>query len=149
MTTRDRKQGAPRSSAPDSAAPEPSRRNLVHGPPSPSNRNNSPFSVFLDNRSMGNSKRRPSQISLGVGLGEHHNQFHWVGHPTFLGSVHLSMIWGIPRVPGGYPRGSVVKHPLPKVGAAGDLAWVPGSRRSPGGVHGNPLQYSCLEDPMG
>ena len=26
---------------------------------------------------------------------------------------------------------------------------MPGSGRSPGGGHGNPLQYSCLETPMG
>ena len=97
---------------------------------------------------MGNSKRSLSQISFGVGLGQHHNQYHWVGHPTFLGSVHLSMIWGIPGVPGGYPGGSVVKHLLPNVGAAGDLGSIPGSRRSPGGGHGNPLQYSFLENPM-
>jgi len=25
---------------------------------------------------------------------------------------------------------------------------IPGSERSPGGGHGNPLQYSCLENPM-
>ena len=30
----------------------------------------------------------------------------------------------------------------------GDLALVPGSGRSPGGGHGNPLQYLCLENPM-
>ena len=29
---------------------------------------------------------------------------------------------------------------------AGDLDWIPGSGRSPGGGHGNPLQYSCLEN---
>ena len=29
-----------------------------------------------------------------------------------------------------------------------DSASIPGSGRSPGGGHGNPLQYSCLEDPM-
>ena len=28
---------------------------------------------------------------------------------------------------------------------AGDTGSVPGSGRSPGGEHGNPLQYSCLE----
>ena len=33
-------------------------------------------------------------------------------------------------------------------GNAGDLGWMPGSGRSPGGGHGNPLQYSCLENPM-
>ena len=31
---------------------------------------------------------------------------------------------------------------------AGDLGSIPGSGRPPGGGHGNPLQYSCLENPM-
>ena len=31
----------------------------------------------------------------------------------------------------------------------GDLGSIPGLRRSPGGGHGNPLQYSCLENPQG
>ena len=30
-----------------------------------------------------------------------------------------------------------------------DMGSVPGSGRSPGGEHGNPLQYSCLENPIG
>ena len=30
---------------------------------------------------------------------------------------------------------------------AGDLGLIPGSGRSPGEGHGNPLQYSCLENP--
>ena len=29
-----------------------------------------------------------------------------------------------------------------------DAGSIPGSGRSPGGDHGNPLQYSCLENPM-
>ena len=29
-----------------------------------------------------------------------------------------------------------------------DLDFIPRSGRSPGGGHGNPLQYSCLENPM-
>ena len=32
---------------------------------------------------------------------------------------------------------------------AGDPSSIPRLGRSPGGVHGNPLQYSCLEDPHG
>ena len=28
------------------------------------------------------------------------------------------------------------------------MGWIPGSGRSPGGGHGNPLQDSCLENPM-
>ena len=31
---------------------------------------------------------------------------------------------------------------------AGDQGWIPGSGRSPGEGNGNPLQYSCLENPM-
>ena len=31
---------------------------------------------------------------------------------------------------------------------AGDPGSIPGSGRSPGGGHGKPLQYSCLENPM-
>ena len=33
-------------------------------------------------------------------------------------------------------------------GAIGDAGLIPGSGRTPGEGHGNPLQYSCLEDPM-
>ena len=32
--------------------------------------------------------------------------------------------------------------------AAGDLGLIPGSERSPGEGNSNPLQYSCLENPM-
>ena len=31
---------------------------------------------------------------------------------------------------------------------AGDLGLIPGSGRSPGEGNGNPLQYSCVDDPM-
>jgi len=31
----------------------------------------------------------------------------------------------------------------------GDLGLIPGLGRHPGGAHGNPLQYSCLENPHG
>ena len=33
-------------------------------------------------------------------------------------------------------------------GAAGDAVSIPGSGRSPGGGNGNPVQYSCPENPM-
>ena len=35
----------------------------------------------------------------------------------------------------------------PPAGDAGDMASIPGSGRSHGGGNGNPLQYSCLENP--
>ena len=33
-------------------------------------------------------------------------------------------------------------------GDTGDVGLIPGLGRSPGGRHGNPLQYSCLDNPM-
>ena len=45
----------------------------------------------------------------------------------------------------GFPGGSVVKNPPANAGDAGS---IPASGRSPGGGHGNPLQYSCLENSM-
>jgi len=44
-----------------------------------------------------------------------------------------------------FPGGSVVKN-LPAI--AGDVSLIPGLGRSPGEGNGNPLQYSCLGNPM-
>ena len=44
-----------------------------------------------------------------------------------------------------FPGGSEVKASACN---AGDLGSIPGSGRSPGEGNGNPLQYSCLENPM-
>ena len=41
-----------------------------------------------------------------------------------------------------------VKNPPANAGDIRDTVSIPGSRRSPGGGHGNPLQYSYLENPM-
>ena len=48
----------------------------------------------------------------------------------------------------GFPGGSVVENPPANAGDAGEVGSIPGLGRSPGGGHGNPLQYSCLENPM-
>ena len=42
----------------------------------------------------------------------------------------------------------VVKNPLADAGDVRDVGLIPEWGRSPGGGHGNPLQYSCLENPM-
>ena len=59
---------------------------------------------------------------------------------TFRG--HLALITTIYT---GFPGGSVVKN-LPV--SAGDGGLIPGSGRSPGEGNGNPLQYSCLGNPV-
>ena len=42
----------------------------------------------------------------------------------------------------------VIKTPPANAGDIRDAGSIPGLGRSPGGGHGNPLQYSCLENPM-
>ena len=64
---------------------------------------------------------------------------------TFVGKV-MSLLYNMrSRVVLSVPGGSVVKN-LPA--SAEDLDLIPGSGRSPGGEHGNLLQYSCLDNPM-
>ena len=47
---------------------------------------------------------------------------------------------------GGFPGSLAGKESACSVG---DLGSIPGLGRFPGGGHGNPLQYSCLENPQG
>ena len=42
----------------------------------------------------------------------------------------------------------MVKNLPANAGDIRDTGSIPGSGRSPGGRHGNPLQYSCLENPI-
>ena len=41
----------------------------------------------------------------------------------------------------------MVKNPSANAGDIRDACSIPGLRRFPGGGHGNPLQYSCLDNP--
>ena len=62
----------------------------------------------------------------------------------------VGFIYGLYHVRGnsllGLPDGSDGKESSCNVGYLGS---IPGLGRSPGGGHGNPLQYSCLENPHG
>ena len=64
-----------------------------------------------------------------------------VSQILYLLACFLDMIPGL-----GFPGGSEVKA---SASNAGDPGSIPGSGRSPGEGNGNPLQYSCLQDPMG
>ena len=48
----------------------------------------------------------------------------------------------------GLPRQLIGKESAVSAGAAGNMSSIPGWGRSPGGGKGNPLQYSCQENPM-
>ena len=58
------------------------------------------------------------------------------------------MTWASPVVPGASQVALVVKNPPATAEDLRDMGSIPGWGRSPGGEHGNPLQYSCLENPM-
>ena len=48
----------------------------------------------------------------------------------------------------GFPRGASGKEPACNAGDIRDVGSFSGWGRFPGGEHGNPFQYSCLENPM-
>ena len=50
--------------------------------------------------------------------------------------------------PGASQVALVIKNLPANTGDARDAGLIPGLGRSPGGGHGSPLQYSCLENPM-
>ena len=59
----------------------------------------------------------------------------------FIFLAVLCSLWSFPSV-------SVVKKLPVNAGDLRDMNLIPGSGRSPGEGHGNPLQYSCLENLM-
>ena len=61
--------------------------------------------------------------------------------------INVNFKAAIPYV-GGFPGVAVVKNPPANAGDARDMGSVPKLGRSPGGGHGHPLQYSCLENPV-
>ena len=60
--------------------------------------------------------------------------------------IHKDLVTNI--LPRGLPRWLSSKESACNAGATGATGLIPELRRSPGGGHGNPLQYSCLENPM-
>ena len=49
----------------------------------------------------------------------------------------------------GFPGSAVVKNPFASARDGRDSSLIPGLGRSPGEGNGNPVQYSCLGNPMG
>ena len=63
-------------------------------------------------------------------------------------NYHLSLCFdGLPRGLSGQKKKKKINPPA-NAGVIGGASSVPKSGRSPGGRNGNPLQYSCLENPM-
>ena len=67
--------------------------------------------------------------------------------------ILIPAVWGWEKCPNSLrtthiPDGSLIKNLPTNAGDAGDSSLIPGLGRSPGGGNGNPLQYSCLENPI-
>ena len=86
----------------------------------------------------------------------------FVNHGISAGKESTCKAGDPDSIPGfGRSPGEGIIYPLQKLGFPGgsdgkestcseeDLGSIPGLERSPGGGHGNPLHYSCLENPQG
>ena len=77
--------------------------------------------------------------------------FFWGGHTNIelknchLGIISMNIKISKVDIKSGFLSGAEVQS-LPA--NAGDEGSIPGSGRSPRGGNGNPLQYSCLENPV-
>ena len=60
----------------------------------------------------------------------------------------LSILFGGIKEVWGFSDSSAGKESAYNAGDTGDVGLIPGFRRSPGEGNGNPLQYSCLKNPM-
>ena len=79
-------------------------------------------------------------------VGNKPNPFPPPTHDTECGKRYGFVIERNCRAMLGFPGGSDGKE---SPCSAGDLGWIPGLGRSPREGNRNPLQYSCLENPMG
>ena len=98
---------------------------------------------------IGGRRRRGQRMRCLDGIEIFDPRKGWT--PRFIPSIKAShsrnkaKIWFQEGREGDFPGGSVGKESSCSVG---ELGSIPGSRRSPGEGNGNPLQYSCLENPM-
>ena len=67
---------------------------------------------------------------------------------SFLFSKYLEVDFLVVWLSAGVPGGTVLKNPPVSAGNTRDTSWILRSRKSPGKGKGNPLQYSCLGNPM-
>ena len=72
--------------------------------------------------------------------------FRWILYPWAAREAPLNNNTNV--YCSGFPDGSGVKKSIHSAGDAGDTASIPGSGRPPGEANDNPLQRSCLENPM-
>ena len=89
----------------------------------------------------------PPRLSLWLSFLRSRLQCGRPGFDSWIGKIP----WRRDRLPTpvflGFPGGSAGKESACNAGDTGDAGLIPRSGRSPGEGYGNPLQYSCLENP--
>ena len=74
----------------------------------------------------------------------------WFCFILMVGVAVVKMMMGLMYcLLAGLPWWLSSKESACNAGVTGDIGSIPGSGSSPGGGNGNPLQYSCLENPYG
>ena len=88
-------------------------------------------------------------ISLNTTFsGKRRDDLAWIKRTATRSQVPVTPTQHAYQEDKGFPDGSVYKESACNARDRGDASLVPGSGRSPGGGNGNPLQYSCLKNPM-
>ena len=106
-----------------------------------------PLIIYLSSRNFKQAKSEKHFIALYITL----FSFIYVQHTYFFllnvisATEFLNHCHSLFLCLRGFPGGSYGKESACNVG---DLGLIPGLGRSPGGRHGNPHQYSCLENSM-
>ena len=100
--------------------------------------------VGTEQRVRGKKRKEPDEVSFGESCLLPFN-FQWV---VFSMCVCTQHVVSRTHSDTGSPGGAVLKNLPAGAGDTGDKGSIPGSGRSPAGGHGNPVQYSCLENPM-
>ena len=85
---------------------------------------------------------RPGHHTLGVQPVGRVDGMFFKTLPLLLSTFFFFFLPCVDRLPGGSDGKESAYN-------TGDLGSIPSLGRSPGGEHGNPLQYSCLENPHG
>ena len=105
----------------------------------------SPFDFYPDLRFPGGGHGNPLQYSGAWRDTVHRVSKSWTRLKP-LSTLTLQLVGSHCWL--GFPGGNSGKEPACQPVDTGDTGSIPGSGRSPGGEHGNPLQYSYLENPM-
>ena len=92
----------------------------------------------MENTNNNNNKNKENLNCKQTHHSDNHHQHQYISC-QFYTDTHIK--WA-------YQVALVVKNPPGNAGDVRDMGSIPRSGRSPGGGHGNPLQYSCLENLM-